>query len=144
YQMAAARFYSESYERAKTDFDAISKDSSSPWHSIAPYLAVRAAIRQSGAVFAEQKSDTKLLQEASQRLQAILADPAQKQWHDDARRLVNLVSYRLEPLSYQHRLAREIARGETGEDFGQNVRDYTLLLDRFLDQEPDFPGVALF
>ena len=31
-----------------------------------------------------------------------------------------------------------------GEDFGQDVRDYTLLLDKYLNEEPDFPGVERY
>jgi hypothetical protein len=142
YQLAAAHFYNESYEHAKVEFDAISQDAASPWRSIAPYLAARAVARQAAiGDLGDAAGDVPLMHEADRRLQAILKDPSQKQWHQAARKLINLIAYRLEPAECQHRLAREIARGGTGEDFGQDVRDYTLLLDKYLDAEPDFPGV---
>jgi len=147
YQTAAAHFYSGDYPDAKADFDAISRDESSPWHSIAPYLAARALLREASdnlndAVEPDRRAkDALLMKEAEQRLQAIMANPSRKQWHHDAQKLLNLIAYRTEPLQYQHRLAMEITSGKTGEDFGQDVRDYTLLLNKYLDTEPDFPGV---
>lgn len=143
YQVAAAHFYSTDYKDAITAFDKISKDAQSPWHSIAPYLAARALVRQSGTDDVKP-GDAALLKQADQRLQAILRDPAQSQWHQAARKLANLIAFRLEPLQYQHRLAGEITKGRTGELFGQEVRDYTLLLDKYLDEEPDFPGTERY
>jgi hypothetical protein len=149
YQIAAAHFYSGVYPDAEAAFDAISHDDTSPWQSIAPYLAARAVIRQvsnnlDGFVEPDRLAkDVPLVQEAERRLKAVIDDPSRKQWHHDARKLLNLIAFRTEPLQYQHRLAKEILGG-AGEDFGQDVRDYTLLLDKYLDQEPDFPGVDRF
>ena len=140
YQVAAAYFYSGDDLRAKADFDAISQDAASPWQSIAPYLAARAVLRQvSDEPDADSKANAELLNDAARRLKAITNDPSRQQWRHDANKLLNLIAFRLEPLAYQHRLAREIARGGTAEDFGQNVRDYTLLLDKYLDDRPGFP-----
>ncbi len=147
YQIAAAHFYSGVYSDAEAAFDAISRDDTSPWQSIAPYLAARAVIRQisdnlSGFAEPDQLAkDVPLVKEAERRLKGVIDDPSRKQWHHDARKLLNLIAFRTEPLQYQHRLAKEIIGAEAGEDFGQDVRDYTLLLDKYLDQEPDFPGV---
>ncbi|HKV91156.1 MAG TPA: hypothetical protein VJW20_01260 [Candidatus Angelobacter sp.] len=143
YQIAAAHFYSTDYKGAIAAFDKIGRDAHSPWRSIAPYLAARALVRQSGTDDAEQR-DTAVLRQADQRLQAILKDTTQAKWHQAARKLANLIAFHLEPLQYQHRLAREIAKGGTGELFGQDVRDYTLLLDKYLDEEPDFPGIERY
>jgi len=51
------------------------------------------------------------------------------------------VHYYLYPDRRQHELGRLLASRGTGDRFGQNLRDYTLLLNRFLDVDPDFPGV---
>ena len=84
------------------------------------------------------------MKDAERRLNAVIDDPRREQWHHDARKLLNLIAFRTEPLQYQHRLAKEIIGAGTGEDFGQDVRDYTLLLDKYLDKEPDFPGVESY
>ncbi len=149
YQVAAAHFYSGHYSDAEAGFDAISHDVKSPWQSIAPYLAARAVIRQISDNlngFAEPDrlaKDVPLVKEAERRLNAVIDDPSRTQWNRDARKLLNLIAFRTEPLQYQHRLAKEIMGG-AGEDFGQDARDYTLLLDKYLDEEPDFPGVERF
>ncbi|HEY7402249.1 MAG TPA: hypothetical protein VIB39_01910, partial [Candidatus Angelobacter sp.] len=150
YQTAAAYFYSGNYQRAASDFDTIGRDTSSPWQPIAPYLAVRAILRQVAAGsdpdHPEQHSslDASRMQEATRRLQAIINDPNRQQWHHDARKLLNFIAFRTEPLQYQHRLAAGITRGSEGEDFGQSVKDYSLLLDGFLETEPDFPGIERY
>ncbi len=121
----------------------------SPWRSIAPYLAARAVIRQISDNlngFAEPDrlaKDVPLVKEAETRLNAVMDDPSRTQWNHDARKLLNVIAFRTEPLQYQHRLAKEIMGG-AGEDFGQDVRDYTLLLDKYLDEQPDFPGVERY
>jgi hypothetical protein len=146
YQIAAAHFYSGVYTDAEAEFDAISHDGTSPWQSIAPYLAARALIRQisnnlDGFTEADRLAkDVPLMKEAEKRLNAVINDPSRAQWRHDAGKLLNLIAFRMEPQLYQHRLAKEILGG-AGEDFGQDVRDYTLLLDKYLDEEPDFPGV---
>ena len=56
----------------------------------------------------------------------------------------NLIAFKMEPELQKHRLAARISTGGIGEDFGQEVRDYTLLLDQVLDEEPDFPDVQRY
>ena len=148
YQTAATYFYTGNYQRAASDFDAIGKDAASPWQPIAPYLAVRAMLRQVSANSEQfdypdqyKPDDLARLKESEHRLQAIINDPSRKQWHHDARKLLNFIAFRIEPLQYQHRLAAGIIRGGESEDFGQNVKDYTLLLDKQVGQLPDFAGV---
>ena len=147
YQVAAAHFYSGEMLQAKADFDAISQDAASPWQSIAPYLAARAVLRQVSDNLDEYPEperlakDVALMKDAEQRLKAVINDPNRSQWHHDTQKLLNLIAFRTDPLQYQHRLAKVIAGGGTGEDFGQNVRDYTLLLSKYLDDELGFPGI---
>ena len=46
YQIAAAKFYSGSFDEAKTSFDTIARDASSPWRQTAAYLSARALVRK--------------------------------------------------------------------------------------------------
>jgi len=146
YQVAAIHFYSKDYSKAKAEFDTIGQGAASPWRPIAPYLAARAILRQafSGSGLDAFQYDERLLKEADGRFKKVLSDPSQKAWHNDARRMINLIAFRLEPMAQQHRLAAHITHGGIGADFGQEVRDYTLLLDKYLDDEPDFPGVLRY
>ena len=52
YQAAALDFYNAAYGAAAADFAAIAADATSPWHDIAPYLRVRALLRQALATHA--------------------------------------------------------------------------------------------
>jgi hypothetical protein len=45
YQIASAKFYADQYDAARQDFQTIAADPTSPWHTIAPYLAARCFIR---------------------------------------------------------------------------------------------------
>jgi hypothetical protein len=142
YQIAAANFYRGKYTVAAAQFDAIAADPKSPWAGIAPYLAVRSLVRHSGGLEAlGATSDAAAFKEIQRRLTVILADPKLKRWHHPARMVQNYIAFHLEPEKQQHRLAQHLAGGDTGEDFGQEVRDYAMLLDSFLDEEPDFPNV---
>ena len=46
YQAAALDFYNGAYKTAADDFETIAADATSPWHDIAPYLRVRALLRE--------------------------------------------------------------------------------------------------
>lgn len=46
YQIAAAKFYAEQFDDAASAFEAIAKDSTSPWRGWAPYLEARCRVRQ--------------------------------------------------------------------------------------------------
>jgi hypothetical protein len=145
YQLAAADFYRGSFKNAVAKFDAIASDSSSPWHGIASYLSVRALIRStSGLADPGSSRDPQAVKDMQRRLDLILKDPSRSAFHHDARMLQNLLAFRLEPEAQKHRLAAHLAAGGTGEDFGQEVRDYTLLLEQSLDDQPDFPDVQRF
>src|SRR5258708_1000472 len=145
YQIAAAYLYKTKYDDAISRVDAIGQDASSPWHEIAPYLAIRALLRESRSKDEFDDSyDETALAELQRRLNVLLKDPTRAAFHRDARLLQNLIDYRQEPLLQQHRLAARILRGGEGESFGQELRDYTLLLDKYPDDRPDFPDTRRY
>ena len=141
YQIAAAHFYAMQLPEALRDFDGIARDNSSPWSSLASYMAVRTIIRQA---WSETKAGTNeeynptILAQAEPRLAAISSNVKLRSLRKDAERLQSLVRFHLHPDRRQHELALTLLSGRSGLDFGQQLLDYKLLLDRFLDVEPQF------
>lgn len=147
YQIAAAHFYRGEYQEAQSGFDAIASDSNSPWRTLAPYLAARSLVRQGTMVTPkDQPFDAKVLAEAAVRLNAIIENPQLKLVHAAARRELSFVLLRIQPEEQAHVLALRIS-GDAGaksgdNNLGQDLIDYTRLLDRLLtpDAQPNDPG----
>jgi hypothetical protein len=145
YQIAAADFYRGNFQEAVLKFDAIAQDNSSPWHGIAPYLSVRALVRKNGGLETlGGTGDPDTFKQIQRRLGAILQDPSRVRFHHDARMIQNLIAFKMQPDVQKHRLAARVSSGGIGEDFGQEVRDYTMLLDQGLDEQPDFPNIQRY
>lgn len=126
YQMAAAYLYAGQFQKASAAFDRIAGERSSPWHAIAPYLAVRALLR------AGMVGDQDAYREGRQRIDAILNDPAQADWHEPARRLLGLWKLRVEPLPRLEELGNELMR-PGGRDVSQSVIDLLYLVNHRQD-----------
>jgi hypothetical protein len=136
YQIAAANFYSGSFDDARQQFDAIGHDDKSPWHVTAGYLAARASLRKGS--FAEREEDARpSLTDAETRLNAILKDRRLSPSHHAAARLLNLVRLRLHPEEKLHELSRAIIAKDASPDFKQDVWDYTVLLDKFVGDDTE-------
>ncbi|MFN2577279.1 MAG: hypothetical protein ABR607_06260 [Pyrinomonadaceae bacterium] len=136
YQIAAANFYSTNYDEAAKQFDAITKDKTSPYHIVSPYLAARAMLRKGS--FAEKAEDARpALAEAEDRLNAILKDSSLKLSHHAAARLANLVRLRLHPEEKLHELAHALMKKDATDDFKQSVWDYTALFDKFVGDDEE-------
>lgn len=133
YQIAAANFYSTNFDDARKTFEAIATDSSSPWKSLAPYLAARTLVRQASLGAAEQK--TTLLTEAESRLKRILEDKQLSNSHHAANRLLDLVKFRLHPSERLHELAHSLSNTNQNSHIKQDLWDYTMLLDGVLESE---------
>jgi len=134
YQIAAANFYSTNFDEATRQFEAIARDQQSPYRIIAPYMAARSVLRKGS--FAEKEEEGRpFLIDAENRLSAILKDNSLKLSHHAAGRLFNLARLRAHPEEKLHELARLIMKKDASEDFKQNVWDYTVLLDRYLEVE---------
>ena len=136
YQIAAANFYSGSFDEAKQQFDSIARDNSSPWHDRAGYLAARSMLRKGS--FAEKEEEGRpALADAEARLNAILKDNSVKASHHAATRLLNLARLRLHPEEKVHELAHTILKKDASTDFKQDVWDYTVLLDKFIGEDDE-------
>ena len=132
YQIAAANFYAGNYGEAKSHFTAIAKDANSPWRNSATYLLARTFTREASLGPAEGRDAAHAA--AEKELDAILKNPAMREWHEAAQRLLNLVLLRYRP---QDRLT-QLATGllvKNSKNINQDLWDYTVLLDHFLGDE---------
>lgn len=124
YQIASAKFYSRQYDAARSGFQSIAADESSPWRGIAPYLAARCLIR-SGK-----------LSDAAAELKRIAADPALARWHAAAASLLSYVETQLYPSRRMHDAALAIVKPNAQATIAQDLTDYRFLFDRDTTPEP--------
>ena len=129
YQIAAAQFYARKFDDAASSFDAIAKDSASPWAEMGPYLAARALVRKSNLSSAEyDKFDVAMMKAAQQRLEQVLNDPKASALHVAAQRLLDYVRFRTEPAERAAELDQIMRKPDPGPDFRQHFWDYNVLL----------------
>jgi hypothetical protein len=133
YQIAAANFYAANLDEARKGFEAIAADSSSPWRQNAVYLVARALARRGSLGPAETKQEA--LGQAEAQLQKILADKKLSSLHAASGRLLNLVRLRLYPAERLHELAQVLTNKTTNQNLKQDLWDYTVLLDSFLETD---------
>jgi hypothetical protein len=136
YQIAAANFYATRFDEAAKQFDAIARDSASPWHDMSGYLAARAMLRK-GSLAEKEEDGRPALADAETRLQAIVQDKSLQRSHHAATRLLNLTRVRLRPEEKLHELSAAILKKGNNRDFKQTVWDYTRLLDKFAGEGED-------
>jgi hypothetical protein len=133
YQIAAANFYSTNFDEARKGFEAIAADKSSPWQRNAIYLVARSLARKASLGAPEQKQES--LGAAEAQLQRILADKNLASLHAASQRLLNLVRLRLRPQERLGELARTLSMKAPNPNLKQDVADYTILLDGYLDRD---------
>ncbi len=135
YQIAAAHFYAQKFDQAMQDFDAIARDETSPYHEIAPYLAARCMLRKSSLA---PKTDPAALQSAQQRLKNIIADSkTSDSIRELSKKLLNVVTIRETPEAALKALSAKLLTAGPNENFGQDVIDYTCMLDKYFGWSVD-------
>lgn len=147
YQIAAAYFYSQNFDKAKELFETIGNDPESPWRRAAPYLIGRALLRKatltgSGESDESSKDPQKMeeerrqtmerLVEAEKQFLKVLDDPQSAEFHPAARRLLQLVRYKLHPVESRSNLTEAILRPSPEAGVDKIAADYTVLLDRLM------------
>ncbi|HVF22008.1 MAG TPA: hypothetical protein VM941_02985, partial [Pyrinomonadaceae bacterium] len=140
YQIAAANFYAANFDEARKGFAAIAADANSPWQRNAVYLVARALARKGSLGPPEQKEES--LGQAAAQLQKILADKNLASLHAAATRLLNLVRLRLRPEERLSELARTLSAKAPNPNLKQDLIDYTVLLDRYLERDEADPAQA--
>jgi hypothetical protein len=129
YQIAAAHFYAGEFAAAQTAFEAIAKDSVSPYNKLAPYLVARVLIRKGTLDTGDEEYDPQALTQAETRLRAVLADKNLEEMHGPASRLLGFVEIRLHREQRFQQLETELSKGGVSKDFRQDLTDYLWLLD---------------
>lgn len=137
YQIAAAHFYAAHFDEARKSFEAIAADNDSPWQQTASYLVARSFVRKASLGAPEQKQES--LVAAETQLKKILDDRKFAQMHAAATRLANLVRLRLHPDKRVHELGMKLAVKIENFDLKQDLWDYTMLLDGYLEADPKKP-----
>jgi hypothetical protein len=125
YQAAAALFYGGRYQEAAEAFRAVARNTSSPWRGSGRYLAARALIRE-GTVNGGKDA----LASAEKALEELLADPAEKRWHESVRGLLDFVGGQLRPEERMVELGNALVKPQSGPAFRQALTDYATLWDR--------------
>ncbi|HET9524663.1 MAG TPA: hypothetical protein VFO99_00755 [Pyrinomonadaceae bacterium] len=133
YQIAAANFYSTNFDEAKKRFESIAADGASPWRQNATYLVARTLIRKGSLGPPEQKQES--LGAAEAQLRKILADKNLSSLHAASTRLLNLVRLRLHPEERLNELAKILSKKTENSNVKQDLWDYTVLLDSFLERD---------
>ena len=141
YQIAAANFYATNFDEARKGFEKIAADSGSPWQQNAIYLVARTLARKGSLGPAEQKQES--LEAAETQLRKILADKKLSALHAASLRLLNLVRLRAHPAERLNELAKSLSVKTPNPNLKQDLWDYTVLLDGFLEtDEPDSKPAA--
>jgi hypothetical protein len=144
YQIAAAHFYAGQYATAQQEFEAIVKDSTSPYHKLAPYLVARVLIRKGSLDTDDHVYDSEALAQAEAKLRAILADKNLVEMHDPAEHLLGFVRIRLHREQRFRELETSLSNG-AAKTFRQDLTDYLWLLDhqvltKTVTLPPESPG----
>lgn len=129
YQIAAAYFYTGEFTIAQEAFEAIAKDSSSPYRQLAAYLAARALVRKGTLNNGDEEYDSEALAQAEAKLRAIMADKNLAEMHNPAERLLGFVSIRLHREQRFQELESSLANGGSSKTLRQDLTDYLWLLD---------------
>ncbi len=128
YQIAAAAFYSLKYDDAQERFEKIASDNDSPWRELADYLVARTLVRR-GSLAEDDSGAKKYNLQAEEYLNQLIGRTSTYQ--NDARRLLNLVKYRVHPEERVHELAQKLPFQNDSAELRQDLIDYTWLLDEF-------------
>jgi hypothetical protein len=140
YQQAAAYFYAMRYAESKVAFEAIAKDSTSPWHGIAGYLAARALVRDAfnsgkpGDFGSTATFDADKMRAAQKVLEALLKEPHSGISQMAIEKELNLVRLRTEPLARLNELAVALSGLKADPNYDQDLKDLAWYLDTQLDQ----------
>lgn len=132
YQIAAANFYAGNFDEARKGFEAVAADSRSEWGAIASYLVARTLIRK--AALGPDESKAASLSEAETLLNKLVANSANAEAHAAELRLLDLVRNRLHPKLRIQELAEKLTK-DHGATLRQDLWDYTVLLDQFLESD---------
>lgn len=136
YQIAAALFYRGKLDDARQQFETIADDAGSPWRNTARFVVARTLIREAGFT-ADDPDDTgasktrnELYGKATDRLEAIIKDPAMSDFRASAVRLLGLVKYRTIPAERRKELAGILVKPSENRNIYNDLTDFAWLNSR--------------
>jgi len=137
YQIAAAYFYSQDWTEAEQRFQTIAQDSSSPWQSIAAIVAVRTKLRKITLSEDPPESHKNDFAAIDAELRNLEKMPSMKDLRPAIWRMRGFVEFRLDPNARRIELADIIEHAKHRSTLREDLDDYTQLLDRAVDDDPD-------
>ena len=143
YQIAAAYFYIRDWDEAERRFEAIARDSSSPWQSIAAIVALRTKLRRITLSDEPVESFHDELAAIDAELRKLEQLPSMHELRPAIWRMRGFVEFRLDPDARRLELARVIEHGEDPATLREDIGDYALLLERPAHEESGGERVAV-
>ena len=142
YQLAAAHFYGLQFGDARASFEAIGRDSASPWQGMARYLVARCLVRQ--AFYSREGKDAELMatfdpalmKEAVRVLATLLRDKPAGISRRAIQSELDLALLRADPIARLGALSANLAGPQTDPSYAQHLTDLTWYLDNKLDSLP--------
>lgn len=120
YQRAAAWFYADRWEEARSAFRAIAKDPASPWRPWAGFLEARCWMRQ--ASLGPETEAPRAWAEAKKVLETRIPDPAFAAVKEDAEAYLGYVRFRVEPGALEAEALAGLAAPEGGPGLVEQLR----------------------
>jgi hypothetical protein len=146
YQTAAALFYSSKFPEAREKFEQIANDQNSPWNKTAKFIVARTYIRQASLIGLDESvanederkaqeqqvnaQKSELLQKAAVQLRNVLDDKSMSDFHNSARKLLDLVKFRSDAAGRQKELAEILSKSGENSNIYNDLTDYIWLLDK--------------
>jgi hypothetical protein len=138
YQTAAAYFYAMEFDEAAKRFRQIAADTASPWRPYGRYLAGRALLRD--ATIADTL-DRQAMLEAQQEFRATLADRDAAALHQSAKGLIDLITFRIDPVQRLRDVSAAVASAETV--MPDQLAEYERVMNVLLGDTTTFDYAAL-
>lgn len=136
YQIAAANFYATRYDVAAEQFQAIARETASPWHDLGLFLAARCYLRKATvgpllgkpgsapAGYAPPPMDQDSMRKALALLQQVAGDESLERVHDSALRLISFAELHLEPEKQALKLSSALREPSQDAQFATHLDDY--------------------
>lgn len=140
YQIAASLLYQGKNAEARTAFETIAKDNSSPWNKTSRFVAARTYIREASLLpipesgepdQATEDTRYELLQKGVQHLDYIIEDNTMSEFHASAARLLGLAKFRMIPNERLQELSNILTTKSSNTNFYNDFYDYALFINRF-------------
>ena len=146
YQIAAALLYQGKNAEARTAFETIAKDNSSPWNKTSRFVAARTFIREASLLPMPESGEPdpqveatrrELLQKGVEHLDNIIEDNTMSEFHASAARLLGLAKFRMTPNERRQELGNILTTKTNNTNFYNDFYDYSLFINRFQSTAED-------